>query len=329
MAFSKWYPAENCTSGPGAGAKALMAVILDEYGRAKNWGIYNCRTVRGGSTTSAHGEGRALDVAFPLSGGRGSSYGYELVNDILEAGPSKLGVMAIIYDRKIWSAKSPGGRRYTGSNPHYDHVHIELTRTAARNLSKTAARRLLGGSSSGGIDYGTYRKNVDPGDRTLKVGRAGDDVKHVQAFIGDKAGKADGYFGPQTRKGVRWYQDMRGIKVDGIVGNTTWRHILGRAKSEKRKPLEGKTVDYSNVRRAAQREGRDGGDYSVEAVQRALNYEFGGTDLKVDGIFGDKTRGRYAAWQRRLGYSGSDADGIPGQTSLKRLANEYGFRVKS
>jgi hypothetical protein len=34
----------------------------------------------------------------------------------------------------------------------------------------------------------------------------------------------------------------------------------------------------------------------------------------------------YAAWQRRLGYSGLDASGIPGETSLKRLAGRR-FRV--
>jgi len=46
-----------------------------------------------------------------------------------------------------------------------------------------------------------------------------------------------------------------------------------------------------------------------------------------DGSFGTKTVAAYAAWQRRCGYTGSDADGIPGGTSLKRLGTKYGFRV--
>ncbi|GGZ72255.1 peptidoglycan-binding protein [Streptomyces bluensis] len=33
----------------------------------------------------------------------------------------------------------------------------------------------------------------------------------------------------------------------------------------------------------------------------------------------DADRGSYAAWQRKLGYSGTDADGIPGPTSWARL----------
>ena len=52
------------------------------------------------------------------------------------------------------------------------------------------------------------------------------DVRYVQRFIGGKhAGTADGIYGPATVAGVRWYQDMRGIAVDGVVGRTTWRHM--------------------------------------------------------------------------------------------------------
>lgn len=46
-----------------------------------------------------------------------------------------------------------------------------------------------------------------------------------------------------------------------------------------------------------------------------------------DGHFGSVTVDAYAKWQRRLGYSGSAADGIPGKTSLKKLGDKYGFTV--
>lgn len=45
------------------------------------------------------------------------------------------------------------------------------------------------------------------------------------------------------------------------------------------------------------------------------------------GHFGSDTVAAYAAWQRRLGYRGADADGIPGRTSLERLGTKRGFRV--
>jgi peptidoglycan hydrolase-like protein with peptidoglycan-binding domain len=46
--------------------------------------------------------------------------------------------------------------------------------------------------------------------------------------------------------------------------------------------------------------------------------------LAVDGLFGAMTQDAYRAWQRRCGFRGSDADGIPGKISLQRL----GFDVK-
>lgn len=46
-----------------------------------------------------------------------------------------------------------------------------------------------------------------------------------------------------------------------------------------------------------------------------------------DGHFGSATVDAYAQWQRRLGYSGSAADGVPGMTSLKKLGAKHGFEV--
>jgi hypothetical protein len=63
---------------------------------------------------------------------------------------------------------------------------------------------------------------------------------------------------------------------------------------------------------------------SVKRVQRQLRRR--GIRVVVDGNFGSQTMNGYAAWQRRLGYSGLDASGIPGETSLKRLAGRR-FRV--
>jgi len=47
----------------------------------------------------------------------------------------------------------------------------------------------------------------------------------------------------------------------------------------------------------------------------------------VDGSFGTETVAAYASWQRRLGYTGPAADGIPGDTSLKSLGARHGFTV--
>ncbi|WP_200302217.1 N-acetylmuramoyl-L-alanine amidase [Streptomyces adelaidensis] len=50
-----------------------------------------------------------------------------------------------------------------------------------------------------------------------------------------------------------------------------------------------------------------------------------------DGHWGTKTTPAYAAWQRSEaggGYTGADADGIPGRDSLRRLGLQAGFKVE-
>lgn len=47
----------------------------------------------------------------------------------------------------------------------------------------------------------------------------------------------------------------------------------------------------------------------------------------ADGHAGTATRSAYALLQHRYGYSGKDADGIPGKASLTRLGKAHGFDV--
>ncbi|MFE3197155.1 hypothetical protein [Embleya sp. NPDC059237] len=62
-------------------------------------------------------------------------------------------------------------------------------------------------------------------------------------------------------------------------------------------------------------------------VEQALQAEGLLASSWVDGSFGTRTTAAYATYQQRLGYSGSDADGIPGRTSLTRLGSQHGFEV--
>jgi len=63
---------------------------------------------------------------------------------------------------------------------------------------------------------------------------------------------------------------------------------------------------------------------SVKRVQRALRRKR--IRVAVDGNFGAQTLRGYARWQRRLGYSGLDASGMAGETSLKGLGGRR-FKV--
>ncbi|MBP2336889.1 peptidoglycan hydrolase-like protein with peptidoglycan-binding domain [Saccharothrix coeruleofusca] len=61
---------------------------------------------------------------------------------------------------------------------------------------------------------------------------------------------------------------------------------------------------------------------SVRLVEEALSAK-GLLDASyVDGHFGTRTIDAYAAYQRSLGYSGLDASGLPGPSSLQRLGEQ-------
>jgi hypothetical protein len=65
----------------------------------------------------------------------------------------------------------------------------------------------------------------------------------------------------------------------------------------------------------------------VLLVEKALKAEGLLAAGYVDGSFGSLTVVAYKAWQKRLGYSGTSADGIPGKTSLSKLGSKHGFTV--
>ncbi|AJT67453.1 hypothetical protein T261_5837 [Streptomyces lydicus] len=65
----------------------------------------------------------------------------------------------------------------------------------------------------------------------------------------------------------------------------------------------------------------------VEYVEHSLIVEGLLKPAWGDGSFGTKTIAAYAAWQRRLGYTGGDADGIPGRRSLEALGRRHDFDV--
>lgn len=65
----------------------------------------------------------------------------------------------------------------------------------------------------------------------------------------------------------------------------------------------------------------------VLLVEKALDAEGYLSPNYVDGSFGTKTIRAYQLWQQHLGYTGADADGIPGMTSLTKLGARHGFSV--
>ena len=146
MSFPALDPATGCrNAGPGA---TNMLYWLDREsqwaGTVYNLGICNCRMIAGKATRSSHGECRAWDAGLPMVNGRANPIGHQIIRALLPKVGS-LGIQCLIFDRTIWSASSPQGKRYTGVSPHYDHIHGEHTRRAAAALNVPTVRSVMGG----------------------------------------------------------------------------------------------------------------------------------------------------------------------------------------
>ncbi|MFE2044291.1 N-acetylmuramoyl-L-alanine amidase, partial [Streptomyces sp. NPDC059477] len=91
-------------------------------------------------------------------------------------------------------------------------------------------------------------------------------------------------------------------------------------------------VDLSQLIAAAKADPPKSGtpvSYSgVKTVENALVAEGLLAKSLADGHFGTATITAYGLWQQRCGYTGKDADGIPGSSSLTKLGARRGFDVK-
>ncbi|AXI77244.1 N-acetylmuramoyl-L-alanine amidase [Peterkaempfera bronchialis] len=108
--------------------------------------------------------------------------------------------------------------------------------------------------------------------------------------------------------------------------------VIARAKEIVGTTSGGGSVSLAHVVAAARKDpgaaqGHTTHRSEVLVVERALQAEGLLAAQWVDGSFGTKTVTAYAALQRRYGFSGADADGIPGRTSLTRLGAAHGFTV--
>lgn len=281
--------AVSCTSGPQPGAKALMAWVLGAYGPlgARNLGIYNCRSVRGGSTTSLHGEGRACDFGFPLRDPDGN-----VLAEALRLNSGELGIQCVIYERRIWSAKyaHSGWRPYKGANPHDDHLHVELSWWAASNLTVARIQSILGAQVLKPIVI----PKPAPAEEywVLQRGDDGATVLQMQkdlTYLGFVTAR-DGVFGPHMQETVGNFQDAAGVGRSERIGSVTQAHMqtVGAQGRWPGGSVEGSI--YSDVTKRYQQRLRDRG-----------------WTIAVDGYHGAETTkvfSRFQEGQPRLAVSG-------------------------
>lgn len=140
------------SGGIRPGAKVLQRAILGRYPDAYDLGIYNPRDVCGNPwpgwrcSGSMHADGRAGDDGFPTRGHPdGHPAGHALAAELVRLAEA-LGIQEVIWARRIWTAKVPRWRPYSGRSSHLDHVHWTITLAAAAALTAEKVARIFAGS---------------------------------------------------------------------------------------------------------------------------------------------------------------------------------------
>ncbi|MEW2635271.1 peptidoglycan-binding protein [Streptomyces sp. NPDC048389] len=172
-----------------------------------------------------------------------------------------------------------------------------------------------------GLAYGHGAR----GEHVTAVGRA-----LVAAGHGDhyRVGPGPTWSDADTLNYASWQRSLgySGADADGVPGKSSLRLLLGDL------PTSRPVVDLSRLVTAARSDpahlGRPITYPAVRVVENALVAEGLLNTRYADGHYGTATVDAYAGWQRRCGYRGQDADGIPGKDSLRRLGARHGFDVK-
>lgn len=130
----------SCSGTFKPGTRELAEFLKRSFSGATSYGGYACRAnTANTSQLSVHASGRAIDLFVPLSGGAADNdLGDPIANYLIKHAVA-IGIEYVIWDRTSWGAHRapPKHREYTGPHPHHDHLHIEVSPTAAGATGRT------------------------------------------------------------------------------------------------------------------------------------------------------------------------------------------------
>ncbi len=161
--FGAYQAQTTCSSTAKPGVLAFQQLVLSNYRGSRNLGIVRGCGVGG---RSEHKEGRAWDWGVRLDRPAEKAYAEDVISWLLAtdaigvraANARRLGIMYIIWNRKIWTANraDEGWRAYWGPNPHVDHVHISWTWPGAYKLTSYWTGKPYGVGAAGGLPDATW-----------------------------------------------------------------------------------------------------------------------------------------------------------------------------
>jgi len=153
--FATYQKQTKCSPTAKPGTVKLKNILLKTYPGTRNLGISRSCSAGG---VSEHKEGRALDwgvkVWVPSEKAKAQAFLTWLLKTDSRgrkaANARRLGVMYVIWNKKIWGAyaANSGWRTYNGSNPHRDHVHISLSRAGGAGTTSFWTGRVNGTSTT-------------------------------------------------------------------------------------------------------------------------------------------------------------------------------------
>lgn len=135
-----WENGSNCYGSLTPGAAILRKYLLDHFAGISSILGYSCDqgTVHP-ENMGIHGTGRAIDVMIPLDGGDADNDLGDPIGNFLIENAQLIGIQYIIWDQVDWVGSHAAGDKvgaYTGtSNPHKNHLHIELSVETSKNTT--------------------------------------------------------------------------------------------------------------------------------------------------------------------------------------------------
>lgn len=136
-AIPAYQPQSTCDPTPKPGVVAFRDLVLKVFPGTGDYGISrDCNAKDGNNSVSEHKEGRAWDWKVNVNNPNDVAAVKKLLDWLFatdqyghkNAMATRLGIMYIIWDNKIWGAyrASDGWRPYNGASEHTDHVHFSF-----------------------------------------------------------------------------------------------------------------------------------------------------------------------------------------------------------
>lgn len=233
------YTGFNGDSGRTTPGLAAMVAAIEAATNGGLWnnGTYVNRPMRGKKSTSVHATGRAVDLSWRNTDGRGFgdyTAAKAVIDRLVLNADLLLLELVLDYDAapfgQGWRCDRNAWVQYTRPTIHPtpgDWFHIEIAPRRAQDARwYTDAIATVLGQAPAPTPAPTAPKY--PG-RVSKAGSKGETVKKIQARLrvrGFNPGPVDGVFGPRTTAAVTAFQEKFGLKVDGLVGPKTWATLF-------------------------------------------------------------------------------------------------------